>query len=62
MLQPNYLDGLSDDLIKIYSALEIDILRTIAKRMKKMESKMKNGYLSDLTSWQLQILSEAGGL
>ena len=41
MLQPNYLDGLSDDLIKIYSALEIDILRTIAKRIKKWKTRWK---------------------
>ena len=63
MLQPNYLDGLSDDLIKIYSALEADILKDIARRMKKVfKSGKASLYAQNLTSWQAQILAEMGGI
>ena len=56
MLSPRYLAGLSDDLIEIYSQLEIDILRDMARRLARV------GKITETTKWQAQVLTEAGGL
>jgi len=56
MLSPRYLAGLSDDLIEIYSQLEIDILRDMARRLARV------GKITEATKWQAQVLTEAGGL
>ncbi|EPF46450.1 hypothetical protein HMPREF1222_01972 [Treponema vincentii F0403] len=56
MLSPRYLAGLSDDLIEIYSQLEIDILRDMARRLARV------GKITEATKWQAQVLAEAGGL
>lgn len=56
MLSPRYLAGLSDDLIEIYSQLEIDILRDMARRLARV------GKITEATEWQAQVLAEAGGL
>lgn len=56
MLAPRYLDGLSDDLIEIYSQLETDILQDMARRIARL------GKVTDSTKWQAQMLAEAGGL
>ena len=56
MLSPRYLAGLSDDLIEIYSQLEIDILRDMARRLAQV------GKITEATKWQAQVLTEAGGL
>ena len=56
MLSPRYLAGLSDDLIEIYSQLEIDILRDMARRLVRV------GKITEATKWQAQVLAEAGGL
>lgn len=56
MLSPRYLDGLSDEIIEIYSQLENDILQDMARRIARV------GKITDMTKWQAQMLAEAGGL
>nr|DAU05654.1 MAG TPA: minor capsid protein [Caudoviricetes sp.] len=56
MLSPRYLDGLSDEIIEIYSQLETDILQDMARRLARL------GKITDATKWQAQMLAEAGGL
>lgn len=56
MLPPRYLDGLSDEIIEIYSQLESDILQDMARRIARV------GKITDATKWQAQMLVEAGGL
>src|SRR5574344_1236472 len=56
MLPPRYLDGLSDEIIEIYSQLESDILQDMARRLARI------GKITDTTKWQAQMLAEAGGL
>lgn len=56
MLSPRYLDGLSDDLVEIYSRLETDILQDMARRISRL------GKITDATKWQAQMLAEVGGL
>src|SRR5574344_542614 len=56
MLPPRYLDGLSDEIIEIYSQLEADILQDMARRLARL------GKVTDATKGQAQILAEAGGL
>ena len=56
MLSPRYLDGLSDEIIEIYSQLETDILQDMARRLARV------GKVTDATKWQAQMLAEAGGL
>lgn len=56
MLSPRYLDGLSDEIIEIYTQLETDILQDMARRLARI------GKVTDATKWQAQMLAEAGGL
>lgn len=56
MLSPRYLDGLSDEIIEIYSQLETDILQDMARRIARL------GKITDATRWQAQMLAESGGL
>lgn len=56
MLSPRYLDGLSDEIIEIYSQLETDILQDMARRIARL------GKITDATKWQAQVLAESGGL
>ncbi len=56
MLSPRYLDGLSDELVEIYSQLEADILQDMARRIKRL------GKITESTEWQARMLAEAGGL
>ena len=56
MLPPRYLAGLSDELVDIYSQLETDILRDMARRIARL------GKASDMDKWQAQILAESGSL
>ncbi|MBQ7746508.1 MAG: hypothetical protein IJT92_03545 [Spirochaetia bacterium] len=56
MLPPRYLAGLSDELVDIYSQLETDILRDMARRIARL------GKASDMDRWQAQILAESGSL
>ena len=50
------MDGLSDEIIEIYSQLETDILQDMARRLARL------GKVTDATKWQAQMLAEAGGL
>ncbi|WP_315602452.1 phage minor capsid protein, partial [Treponema socranskii] len=56
MLSPRYLEGAADTLVEIYSQLETDILRDMARRIAKL------GKVTDATDYQSRILTEAGGL
>ena len=56
MLSPRYLEGISDELVEIYSQLETDILRDMARRIARL------GKITEATEWQARILAEAGGL
>ncbi len=56
LLSPRYLDGLSDEIIEIYSQLETDILQDMARRIARL------GKIPDAARWQAQMLAEAGGL
>nr|DAS08078.1 MAG TPA: minor capsid protein [Caudoviricetes sp.] len=56
MLSPRYLEGAADTLVDIYSQLETDILRDMARRIAKL------GKVTDATDYQSRILAEAGGL
>jgi phage minor capsid protein 2 len=56
MLSPRYLEGISDELVEIYSQLETDILCDMARRIARL------GKVTDATEWQAHILAEAGGL
>ncbi|MFC2281094.1 MAG: phage minor capsid protein [Treponema socranskii subsp. buccale] len=56
MLSPRYLEGTADTLVEIYSQLETDILRDMARRIAKL------GKVTDAADYQSRILAEAGGL
>lgn len=56
VLSPRYLEGLSDDIIEIYSQLETEILQDMARRIARL------GRVTEVTRWQAQMLAEAGGL
>ena len=56
MLSPRYLEGAADTLVEIYSQLETDILRDMARRIAKL------GKVTDAADYQARILAEAGGL
>ena len=56
MLSPRYLEGLSDEIVEIYSQLESEILQDMARRIARM------GKITDATKWQAQILAESGAL
>lgn len=56
VLSPRYLEGLSDDIIEIYSQLETEILQDMARRIARL------GRITEATRWQAQMLAEAGGL
>lgn len=56
MLSPRQLDGLSDEIVEIYSQLETDILRDMARRLARL------GKVTEATEWQAHVLAEAGGL
>lgn len=47
---------MSDEIIEIYSTLETEILRDMARRIARL------GKITDATRWQAQMLAEAGGL
>lgn len=57
MLSARYLAGCSDDLVRLYSQLESDIISNIAKRLKKVTKNAR-----EPLSYQAQILNEIGTL
>ena len=54
MLSPRYLEGISDELVEIYSQLESDILADMARRIARLNK------VTEATKWQAQLLKEAG--
>ena len=56
MLSPRYLEGISDELVEIYSQLEADILQDMARRIARL------GKVTEATKWQAQLLAEIGAL
>lgn len=56
MLSARYLAGCTDDLVKLYSQLESDIVKDMAKRLKRCKG------ITNRTEYQARILQEIGGL
>lgn len=56
MLSANYLASCSDELVKLYSQLESDILIDMVKRLKRL------GSVTESTLYQMEIYKEIGGL
>ena len=56
MLPASYLASCSDDLVRLYSQLEEDIVVSMARRIAKI------GRESDSVEWQAKIYSEIGGI
>lgn len=56
MVSASYLDSIADEVEVLYSALHQDILKDIARRIKK------TGVLTASARWQLNILRESGYL
>lgn len=54
MLSPEYLECVADDIIKLYSRLECDIIRDMARRISKMN------FVSSATEWQAEKLQQCG--
>lgn len=54
MLDPDYLEHCADGIIELYSKLDEDIARDIARRI------VKTGEITDTAKWQLQKLQEGG--
>lgn len=54
MLDPQYMERVTDNLIELYEALEDAIIEDIADRIKK------NGYLTDTAQMQAEVLIENG--
>lgn len=55
MLTPEYIDGMGEELLGLYDALEDSIIEDIARRI------AKTGYLTDTASWQV-IQAQYGGM
>lgn len=56
MLTARYLAGCSDEVVKLYSQLESDILIDMVKRLKRL------GRITDSTLYQMEVYKEIGGL
>lgn len=56
MLEPDYLAGCTDEIVKYYAELEAEILKDVSKRIEKTLS------ISDTAKHQLMILEESGKL
>lgn len=54
MLTPDYLDSISSDIVKIYSSLELEIIKQIAIRIAKV------GYANTVVQDNARILQEIG--
>ena len=54
MLTPNYLENVSNELVELYSQLEIDIITDMARRVKRL------GTITEATEWQARMYQEAG--
>lgn len=56
MLKASFLASCSDDIVKIYSQLEHDIIKDIVKRLGRL------GKIESYTAWQQKIYQEIGGI
>lgn len=54
MLSPDYLESISDDILKIYDQLEDSILKDVIRRI------VKTDYVTDTAKWQLEQLQNSG--
>lgn len=54
MLSPEYLECIADDIIKLYSSLECDIIKDMARRISKMN------FASPTTVWQAEKMQQCG--
>lgn len=54
MLTPEYIAGLADDILGLYSELEAAILRDVVRRL------LKTGTVTDTARWQITKAQEAG--
>ena len=54
MLTPEYIAGLADDILGLYSELEAAILRDTVRRL------IKTGTVTDTARWQITKAQEAG--
>lgn len=56
MLTPEYISGIADSMIDIYSSVEDDIIADIARRI------VKTGTITDTAAWQIEKARQAGYL
>lgn len=56
MLTPEYIAGIADSMIDIYSAVEDDIIADIARRI------MRTGTITETAAWQIDKAKQAGYL
>ena len=56
MLDPEYLAGVADDFVELYSQVERDITADVARRV------TKTGYLTTTAKWQLERANQIGML
>ena len=56
MLTPEYLDGLTDDILAMYDALNESIIGDVAHRI------VKTGMVTETAAWQMKQAQEMGAL
>lgn len=56
MLTPEYLDGLTDDILAMYDALNESIIGDVARRI------VKTGMVTETAAWQMKQAQEMGAL
>ena len=56
MLTPEYLAGLSDDIVLLYDELQNSIIEDMARRI------VKTGQMTDTAKWQAEMLQNSGML
>ncbi|MDD3231140.1 MAG: hypothetical protein PHE09_18290 [Oscillospiraceae bacterium] len=54
MLTPDYLDHCTDDVVDLYSKLENQVVRDIARRL------LKTGHMTDTAAYQASIVQQSG--
>ena len=56
MLTPEYLDGLTDDILAMYDALSETIIEDMSRRI------VKTGMVTETAAWQMKQAQEMGAL
>ena len=56
MLTPEYLDGLTDDILAMYDALSETIIEDMSRRI------VKTGMVTEAAAWQMKQAQEMGTL